>query len=215
MRAGRLAPLFLALLLPAASPAAAASVAVRLADAKGRPVEMGVAVATPLGGQKAPSRTPSATMDQIEEAFVPHILTVEAGTRVSFPNRDDIRHHVYSFSETKKFELPLYKGTPAEPVRFDQPGVVVLGCNIHDHMRGYVYVVDSPFFAEASSDGIAEIGELPAGRYEIGVWHPRQKRAVESRTVELAAGDRLELDFELQLKPALRLRGSRAGAKKY
>ena len=154
-------------------------------------------------------------MDQIDEAFVPFLLPVQVGTTVSFPNKDDTRHHVYSFSEAKKFELPLYKGTPAEPMVFDQPGEVVLGCNIHDHMRGYLYVVESPYFAGAGASGIAEIRDLPAGSYEVHVWHPRQKKAAGTRTVELTAADKLELTFEIQLKPALRLRGSQAGAKKY
>jgi len=216
MRSGRLLPLVSALLfVSAAQPVAAASVTVRFSDHKGRPVDMGVAVATSLSGPTPSASATEAIMDQVDEAFVPHILTVQAGTTVSFPNKDDIRHHVYSFSPAKKFELPLYKGTPAEPVSFDEPGEVVLGCNIHDHMRGYLYVVESPYFAGASTSGVAEISELPAGRYEVSVWHPRQKRPSETQMVELAATDQLELDFEVQLKPALRLRGSQAGAKKY
>ncbi len=156
-----------------------------------------------------------AIMDQIDEAFVPHVLPVRIGTSVSFPNKDDIRHHVYSFSEAKKFELPLYKGTPAEPVTFEQPGEIVLGCNIHDHMRGYIYVVESPHFATSSEDGVAEVRDLPAGRWEVHVWHPLQKAPADPRIVQVAAGDWPELDFEIQLKPALRLRGSKAGRKKY
>ena len=196
-----------------AQPGSAASLTAHLSDQKGNPVEMGVLVATPTSSAPAPAPR-EAIMDQIDEAFVPHVLPVVVGTRISFPNRDDIRHHVYSFSDAKNFELPLYKGTPADPVVFDQPGDVVLGCNIHDHMRGYVYVVESPYFATSSEAGVVELAELPDGEYEIRAWHPRLKRAVEPLTVQIAAGA-TELDFELQLKPALRLRGSRAGGKKY
>ena len=101
--------------------------------------------------------------------------TVRTGTAVSFPNNDDIRHHVYSFSEAKKFELPLYKGVPAEPVVFDQAGTVVLGCNIHDWMLAYVYVVDTPWRLVTDEKGAGVLDDLPAGRYRVDVLHPRLK----------------------------------------
>ena len=87
-------------------------------------------------------------MDQRGSQFVPHVLPVQAGTSVTFPNSDQIRHQVYSFSASKRFELPLYAGTSASPIRFDQPGIVVLGCNIHDWMIGYVVVLDTPYFGK-------------------------------------------------------------------
>lgn len=86
------------------------------------------------------------------------MLPVYVGTRVTFPNRDNIRHHVYSFSSAKKFELPLYIGTPAAPVVFDKPGVVALGCNIHDWMLAYIYVLTTPHFAKTAADGKARLG---------------------------------------------------------
>jgi hypothetical protein len=92
---------------------------------------------------------------------------------VSFPNRDDIRHQVYSFSPAKRFELRLYKGTPSEPVLFDKPGLVVLGCNIHDWMVGYIYVTDDPWFAVSDATGTLHLDALPAGRYQVTLWHPQ------------------------------------------
>ncbi len=77
-------------------------------------------------------------MDQQGHQFVPHLLVVQAGTEVTFPNSDNVSHHVYSFSPTKPFELPLYKGDVYPPVTFEKAGIVVVGCNIHDSMLGYI-----------------------------------------------------------------------------
>ena len=88
-------------------------------------------------GVTAPSPTErTAAMDQVHKQFVPHVLPVVVGTAVTFPNHDQIHHHVYSFSRAKTFEMPLYKGENAPPVAFDQPGAVKIGCNIHDWMDG-------------------------------------------------------------------------------
>jgi plastocyanin len=155
-------------------------------------------VAAPL----AAPRTAPAVMDQQNKEFVPHVLAVPLGTPVAFPNRDNIRHHVYSFSTAKRFELPLYIGTPATPVVFDKPGVVVLGCNIHDWMVGYVYVVATPYFAKTGPDGRAHVSELPPGGYEARVWHPRMKGEPEKtgRPLTIAAGEPDRLTFALALK---------------
>lgn len=121
---------------------------------------------------QAPQPT-TAVIDQRAQQFTPSVLAVRTGTAVSFPNSDDIRHHVYSFSPAKRFELRLYQGTPSEPVIFDKPGVVVLGCNIHDWMVGYVYVTDDPWFAVTDEQGRLRIEDLPAGRYSVSLWHPQ------------------------------------------
>ena len=96
-------------------------------------------------------------MSQQGKAFVPDVLVVTRGTSVHFPNRDSVRHHVYSFSPIKKFELKLYTGTPANPVVFDKSGVAVLGCNIHDHMVGWVLVLDTPYFGTSAAPGVVRL----------------------------------------------------------
>lgn len=113
----------------------------------------------------------NAEMSQAQKEFAPRVLVVPVGTAVHFPNRDTVRHHVYSFSPTKKFELKLYIGTPAKPVTFDQSGVVVLGCNIHDHMVGWILVVDTPHYAVSGSNGHVTL-DLPTGSYRLRAWHP-------------------------------------------
>lgn len=151
-------------------PAYAAALQAELVDAAGEP--LGDAVITLRGPLNSPRAPLPAQMDQHNKQFQPHVLAVRTGTSVSFPNSDDIRHQVYSFSPAKRFELRLYQGTPSEPVLFDKPGLVVLGCNIHDWMLGYIYVTDDPWFAVSDDDGRAVIADLPTGRYVVTLWHP-------------------------------------------
>ena len=127
------------------------------------------------------------------------MLAVRTGTAVSFPNRDSVRHHVYSFSAPKRFELRLYKGTPSQPIVFDQPGVVVLGCNIHDWMVGYVYVTNDPRFAVSDAQGRLSL-DLPPGQYPMTLWHPANADLLPQArgTLEVGAAgaqENIQLDF--------------------
>ncbi|MBB2496538.1 methylamine utilization protein [Aquipseudomonas ullengensis] len=148
----------------------AASLSAELRDDAGRP--LGNAVLS-LAGSGASAVPAPGIMDQRDKQFAPTVLAVRSGTAVQFPNSDNIRHQVYSFSPTKRFELRLYQGTPSEPVVFDKPGVVVLGCNIHDWMLGYVYVTDDAWFAVSDAAGKLQIDDLPAGTYQATLWHPQ------------------------------------------
>lgn len=112
----------------------------------------------------------AAVMDQIDRQFQPNVLVVAPQTQVDFPNSDDVRHHVYSFSPANRFELRLFEGTEAPPVPFDQAGVVVLGCNIHDQMIGYV-LVDARRAAVSDKQGIAQL-DLSPGTHSLAWWHP-------------------------------------------
>ena len=178
--------------LPALAPAASLVVEVR--DAHGEPLSEAVVYAVPEG-RKAPPPSRPAVLDQKNRTFVPHVLPVQTGTAVTFPNSDNVRHQVYSFSPAKRFQLPLYQGTPAAPVVFDKPGVVALGCNIHDRMSAYVVVVDTPHFALTEA-GRAELAGLPEGRYAVRVWYEGQRRELEAQPVTLTAGERRELTFQ-------------------
>src|SRR5204863_937520 len=108
-------------------------------------------------GGPAPMRRRDAAVAQKDKTFIPFVTVVQTGTPVQFPNQDPIRHHVYSFSPPKPFEIKLYAGTPVAPIVFDKPGEVVLGCNIHDHMLAYIYVVDTPYFGKTGKDGRARL----------------------------------------------------------
>lgn len=112
-----------------------------------------------------------AEMAQRDKTFVPTLLIVQTGTPVSFPNFDTVRHHVYSFSPTKPFELKLYAGTPATPVVFERPGTATLGCNIHDRMLGYIHVVNTPYFGQPDPQGRVVL-DLPVGQHSLRVWTP-------------------------------------------
>lgn len=153
--------------------AGAATVAVEVTDAQGRPLADGVVFLESAQAQRAVRPLPMQEIAQEKRQFLPAVLTVTVGTEVQFPNRDSIRHHVYSFSPAKKFELKLYTGRPANPVVFDQPGVVVLGCNIHDQMVGWVVVVDTPYWGQTNASGQASLAEVPPGTYKLRTWHAR------------------------------------------
>jgi hypothetical protein len=138
-------------------------------------------------------------MDQRDHRFVPHVLVVQTGTSVMFPNSDSVSHHVYSFSATKPFELPLYKGQLYPPVVFDQPGVVVLGCNIHDGMLGYVVVVDTPHFALTNEQGVALIDAVPYGDYKIETWTARVRPAALPPAQRLSVGSNSVATAEVRI----------------
>jgi plastocyanin len=154
--------------------AVAATVHVEVSDAEGRPLPDAVVFLESPEARKLVKPLADAEIVQEGRQFVPSVLVVPTGTAVMFPNRDKVRHHVYSFSPAKKFELKLYAGTPSNPVLFDQQGVVTLGCNIHDRMVGWVIVVDTPYFGRsASGTGKLQIDNVPPGRYTLRTWHSR------------------------------------------
>lgn len=189
----------LALVLLAGAPKAwGGELQVRVADAAGVPVEGAVLSLHAPASAPVPGR---AVMDQRNTAFEPGVLVVQAGTAVSFPNSDTVRHQVYSFSPAKPFELPLYSGTPPEPVVFDQPGIVVVGCNIHDWMIGWIVVLDTPHHARTGPDGTARL-QAPDGDYRLQAWHARLPGAPLQQAVALPrAGAPLALTLELGPPP--------------
>ena len=206
-------------LVSSAVPGRAAELRLLVKDHHGKLVADAVVLATPLDPKSAlRTKPPPDAVDQVDKQFVPYVKTVLVGSKVRFPNSDHIRHQVYSFSPAKKFELPLYGGTDAPPVVFDKPGVVVLGCNIHDWMVGYIYVSETPFFAKTGAAGTAAIDEMPPGEYTVRVWHPSMERGEETtaRRVTLSADGSASAEWELALKPAFRIpRVSGAGSPSY
>jgi plastocyanin len=188
---------FLFLLLAGAA-ARAAGVVVSVTDAKDRPVDQVVVVLEPAGGERtgaAPRGVPGgqrAVIDQHSLQFVPEISVVRTGTAIDFPNSDQVRHQVYSFSPAKNFKLALYAGHVYPPLVFDKPGLVTLGCNIHDSMIGFVYITDSPWFGKTDAQGRIEIAAVPPGEYRVHLWHPRfapDEAQVERALSVTAAGN--------------------------
>jgi plastocyanin len=162
-------------------------------------VEDAALVLEPLS-ESAPIRRKTVAVKQYDREFLPYLTVVQTGTVVEFPNLDPIMHHVYSFSPAKVFEIKLYARKPVPPVVFDTPGVVVLGCNIHDWMEAYLLVVNTPYFAKTASNGRAAI-TVSAGYYRLRVWHPRQKMALAEKNVEIGNNNKLALHLALDVAP--------------
>lgn len=182
----------------------AGSLEITVRDGKGALVPDAVVYATGNAGRSAARK--QTVIDQRDKQFIPYVTALQVGTAVLFPNSDHIRHHVYSFSPAKKFELPLYAGIPAEPVLFDKQGFVTLGCNIHDWMIAYVAVLATPYFQVTGKEGRALLAGLPPGQYTVEVWQPSLKGGPEqfAQRVDLAANGTKELIFTLDLKPDFR-----------
>lgn len=171
--------------------AAAAEIDVTVKDVSGKTVSDAVVWAIPANGTVPPPKT-EAVMDQKNRMFIPHVLAIQTGTAVRFPNSDNVRHQVYSFSAPKRFQLPLYEGSPAEPVVFDKPGIVALGCNIHDRMSAFIVVVDTPWFG-VTSDGRTTLKDLASGRYAIRVWTQTLRGEPPAQSIEIQREERREL----------------------
>jgi plastocyanin len=155
--------------LPAAAVAATVTITVR--QPNGAPLTDGVVL---IDSAAAPRPVPHGPymMEQKQIAFQPHVLIVPVGAQVAFPNRDLVRHHVYSFSKAKRFDLKLYGREDQRSIVFDTPGVVALGCNIHDTMSGFVIVTATPFYARTDANGRVTIPGVPAGPVTLRLWSP-------------------------------------------
>lgn len=204
--------LSLAFLFTAARLAAAAGVQVHVTDAKKLPVADAVVSLVPLDATPVftPPTTPVVVAQQGQE-FEPYVTVIVPGTRVNFPNQDNIRHQVYSLSKTKPFEIPLYGPGTEQSLLFERPGIVALGCNIHDWMAAYIVVVATPYHLKTANDGMARLLDLPPGRYRLEVWHPRLSGDA-SREVTIAAGDTAQQTITVMLKPDRRIRRAPDGA---
>lgn len=194
------------LLLAAATLAGAASnpLAISVKNPRGGPVTDAVISLVPLDGAVPPAADASVAIDQQNQEFTPYVTVVQAGTRVLFPNKDTVQHHVYSLSKAKKFELPLYNPGQNESFVFDVPGLVTLGCNIHDWMVAYLVVVPTPWFAKTGATGLATV-IAPAGRYRLELWHPRLA-ALVTQEITLGPAETAQREFTLTLKPDKRIR---------
>jgi plastocyanin len=185
-----------------------AEIAATVTDENGRPVADAVVIAVPADGSlRLAVRPREDVVDQVDKEFLPKVQAILVGTAVTFPNRDSVRHQVYSFSSAKRFELPLYAGVP-QAVVFDKPGVVILGCNIHDWMVGYVYVSESPYFAKTNAEGKAVLTDMPPRGYAVRVWHPQLAVAegATRKNVELARAQHAEVVWSVNLKPEVKVR---------
>lgn len=186
----------------------AADLKVRVTDQNGNPLS-GTVVELPLNPVSR-ATTDTAIIDQINKRFVPMVIAIQQGQNVNFPNNDNIRHHVYSFSPIKQFSTDLYADIPGDPVMFETPGIAVLGCNIHDTMIGYIYVSAWQDTAVTEADGMVSFPqtEIPA---TINIWHPWSTDPENRREVSTATlPDNGTLEVQLTVTEPTKVFGFRA-----
>lgn len=178
-----------------ATPAAAGSLTVRVVDSAGRPVSNAVVTLKPVAGAAPRARVePAYRVTQQDTKFHPFVSVVPAGATVAFPNFDPFRHHVYSFSAAKRFELKLFARDQTRSVTFDKPGIAAIGCNIHDSMSAYIFISDSVWTTLSPANGTVRFGNTPGGSFVLQVWHPflRAPGGVLTRNYTPSAVDRSE-----------------------
>jgi len=190
-------------LVALAAPAAAAELTVDLHRANGAPVRDAVVSLVPVGGGAPAAATRLAgpfQMSQEKIQFHPFVLLVPVGATVAFPNLDKVRHHVYSFSPARTFELKLFGQEDHRSVTFDKAGVVALGCNIHDRMLAYIYVSDTPYAARSDDQGRVQLHNVPDGAFTLKVWHPFQKTPAQTLSRPLALKGEMTQSLTLELR---------------
>lgn len=188
----------------------AADVNVQVRTAAGQPVANAVVTIMPTAkGPGGPVKFAwPLRIGQRELAFDPFVLVVPVGAQVAFPNFDTVRHHVYSFSPAKKFEIQLYGHDETRAVAFPTAGVVAIGCNIHDKMNAFVYVTDTPYAAKTDASGNATINDVPPGAASVQIWHPQavgaDQRVEQSLTVSAQAATTLSAELDLRAQRRVR-----------
>lgn len=189
-------------------PAVGNTLRITLTDLSNQPLADAV-VEVIATSQPLPGAAAVVSVAQQGLTFQPFVTAVQAGTLVEFPNKDKTRHHVYSFSDAKTFEIQLYAGKPEQPVLFDKPGIVVLGCNIHDYMQAYIYVGESPLLAITDADGTVQFNQLAPGGYQLKLWHPGQQQSLpaEQITITGPAALQRQLAADANTKPIAPKRG--------
>jgi plastocyanin len=185
-----------------AAPLGAAPLTVRVVDGSGRPVRDAVVTLYPAGAAARPAHSAGRfVISQQNMQFHPFLTIVPVGSDVSFPNFDNTKHHVYSFSPAKKFELKLFAKDQSRTVHFDKAGVVALGCNIHDQMSAFIVVTDSAWTARTNAQGIAAFSDAPNAPGRVTVWHP-YLRAPAGQLQQALAATQHSASFQVRLRPA-------------
>src|SRR5256885_11577929 len=184
----------------AATPLVAAPLAVRVVDSSGRPVRDAVVTLYPSAGARAPHPGGRYVVAQQNLQFHPFLTIIPVGADVSFPNLDPTKHHVYSFSQAKRFELKLFARDQSRTVHFDKAGIVALGCNIHDQMSAFIFVTDTAWTARTNAQGIASFADAPSAPARVAVWHP-YLRAPGGQVEQAMAATQRNMSFQVRLRP--------------
>lgn len=168
----------------------ASELQVRVQDSAGRALANAVVFLESPAAKAAVRPLAGIEIAQVGKQFSPQVAVVPVGSMVTFPNRDTVRHHVYSFSPAKTFELKLYTGTPANPVQFERAGVIVLGCNIHDQMAAWVLAVETPYFGKTAETGVVTLEGIAPGNYKLRAWHATMPpgQSLMEQTIAVSTG---------------------------
>jgi plastocyanin len=155
-----------------------------------------------IGMPSTPATTAAITQENLK--FSPYVTAIRVGSSVQFPNRDTVEHHIKSFSASKPFEIAVHKpGNAPAPIVFDKEGAVIVYCILHDWMRAFVYVADTPWFAQTAEVGAAQIENVPAGEFEVLAWHPDlgQYKSPLSQKISVPAAGGVKVSFRFDFKP--------------
>jgi len=185
--------------------ALAGELSVQVNDMTGAPVSDAVVYAESAGKASAQG-SGTAAIEQKNRQFMPLVTVIQAGSSIIFPNKDTVRHHVYSFSPAKTFELKLYSGVPSTPVVFDKAGTVVLGCNIHDQMLAFVQVVETPYFGKTDASGKVKLNDLPNGQYTLKTWHYAliKENVVVEQSLNIKGSEQTTMKIDIQPQSSLK-----------
>lgn len=182
------------------APIAAATLTVRVVDGAGRPVRDAVVTFYPSSGARVPRPSGRYVVSQQNLQFHPFLTIVPVGADISFPNFDNTKHHVYSFSPAKRFELKLFAKDQSRTVHFDKAGVVALGCNIHDQMSAFIVVTDSAWTTRTNAQGMAAFADAPNAPGRLTLWHPYLRAPGGMLQQALSASQR-SVSFSVRLRP--------------
>src|SRR5215217_109908 len=147
------------------------------------------------GNFPRPASLPTKEVAQRDLTFIPALLPIEVGTKVQFPNLDDQYHNIFSYSPAKRFDLGRYRPEerPIPSVTFDEAGLVTLRCDIHEHMRGLILVLDSPYYTRTDETGRYRLAGLPSGAYTLKAW--LSSKTTLEQPVKITAGETLHVDL--------------------
>lgn len=176
----------------------ASELEVQVTDSKGKPLENAV-IYLESKNKATKSDQVEVDIEQKNKKFNPLVTVIQVGGRVNFPNHDRVKHHVYSFSPAKNFELKLYSGVPSAPVTFDKAGIITLGCNIHDQMLAFIYVVDTPYYGKTNNLGIISFKDIPNGEYTLKTAHyaSAKENAIIEQPLNLKSKEHIEVSLEI------------------
>ena len=199
------------ILLAVAVRAPAGELVVRIDDGHGKPAADAVVTLRKDGASREQRAPVTKFIDQRHETFIPYVEIFSPGDQVVFRNSDRTRHHVYSFSAAKSFEFVIAPGDSSPPVTLDRAGEISVGCNIHDLMITHLFISDAPWIARSEADGRAVFERLPAGTYELEVWHPQLRPGRPGPRQTITVDDApASATFSLPLLPDPRQTGDRS-----